>query len=358
MKKMKRLTFSRSLCPAMILAIALGVSVKAPATTLEKKLYEAAKKEAIVEYWDTLSMKEISELWKGFESKYPGIKLKYFEATSDVREEKYLAEHSAGRHTADIVPLDLYKKFKEKGLLLNLSDIVNDTGYPKKFCSPDLDLAAVEHTLTGTVYNTKLVSQEDVPRTLEDLLDSKWRGKINIESRMKYFIFGTDYWGESKTLDYLKKLRKQNPSFTRGATATMALLAAGEFPITIGIYFHRTLIFQEKGAPVEWAPISPVVDYLTSHAIMRHAPHPNASKLFLRWWMSPEGAAHVDSKRHKGNPMPGSGTQTSKILEKRGMPDIHVWAPWGETDQKTLQKKYQSAVGFTKEKLKTKKKKK
>ena len=341
----------------MICVFVLSFSRTSMATALEKKLYEEAKKEGVVEYWDTLSMKEITELWKGFENKYPGIKLKYFEATSDVREEKYLAEHSAGRHTADIVPLDIYRRFKEKGLLLNLSDIINDTGYPKKFCSPDMDLTALEHTLTGSAYNTKSVSPGDVPRTLEDLLDPKWKRKINVESRLKYFIFGTDYWGESKTLEYLRNLGKQNPSFTRGATATISLLAAGEFPISIGVYFHRTLIFQEKGAPIEWTPISPVVDYLTSHAIMRYAPHPNAAKLFLHWWMSPEGAAYVDAKRHKGNPMPGSGTQTSKIIEKRGNPDIHVWAPWGETDQKALEEKYLKAIGYSKEKEKTKKKK-
>src|SRR3990172_7451366 len=115
----------------IVLAIVPCIGYPAQPVTLEQKLYEAAKKEGAVEYWDTLSMKEIMALWKGFESKYPGIKLNYFEVSSISREEKYLAEHAAGRHTADIVPIDLYRLFKEKGLLTDLTDIVNDTRYPK-----------------------------------------------------------------------------------------------------------------------------------------------------------------------------------------------------------------------------------
>ncbi|MFC1815208.1 ABC transporter substrate-binding protein, partial [Thermodesulfobacteriota bacterium] len=252
-----------------------------------------------------------------------------------------------------------YYKFKEMGLLADLSDIIKDTGYPIKFCSKDLDALSVEHTILGTAYNTNLVSPQDVPQSWEDLLDPKWKGRINVEPRMQYWIYATAYWGEAKIVDYLRKLSKQNPIFVRGDTQSATLLAAGEFPITVSAFFHRALIMKDKGAPVDWIPLGmPVIDKSSIYSIMRHAPHPNVAKLFLRWWMSPDGAAYVDARRHKGNPVPGSGTLTSKLFEKLGYQEFFSIPVWNKLDIAALTKKYNAAVGYTKEKERKKKKKK
>lgn len=347
---MGRHTWVWTSCLAIVIAITLGLNNQSFASPLEIQLYEAAKKEGTLEYWDSLSLKEVSELWKGFEKKYPGIKLKYFEATTDVRGEKYLTEHNAGRHTADVNQMDLYLDFKQKGLLLNLRDIIEDAGYPKKYCPKDLDAVALEHTLIGTAYNPKLISPKDAPKSWDDLLDPKWKGKIVVENRMKYFIYATESWGEAKIINYLKKLSEQNPSFNSGATATIALVGAGEFAIAIGMYFSRTLTEQMRGVPIEWANLSPLVNKLTPFCAMRYAPHPNAAKLFLRWWMGPEGGAFVDSIRREGNPEPGSGTLTSQALDKRGRPEIYPVPVWNVLDINALEKKYQEAVGYRKQK--------
>ena len=46
------------------------------------------------------------------------------------------------------------------------------------------------------------------------------------------------------------------------------------------------------------------------------APHPNAGKLYMWWFMGPEGQALTDAERFKGNPAPGTGTGPSKYLEE------------------------------------------
>ncbi|MFC1815214.1 hypothetical protein ACFL0M_04565 [Thermodesulfobacteriota bacterium] len=124
------------------------------------------------------------------------------------------------------------------------------------------------------------------------------------------------------------------------------------------MYFNNTFTMQSKGAPIARVGLNPIVDKLTAMVVMRHAPHPNAAKLFVRWWMSPDGAAYVDGFRHKGNPEADSGTLTSKRIREKGIPVIYAAPSWVEIDIKTLEKKYRKAVGYTKARDKTKKKKK
>lgn len=353
---MKKRPYLETACLVIILTGVLVVSINAIAqtptqmTALERKLYQAALKEGELEWWDSYSMKNATALIKAFNNKYPSIKVDYFEVTSDVREEKYLAEYSAGRKTLDVTGIDLFDRFKEKNLLLDLSAIVKDTNFPVKFCTKDFLAASTEHSLNGVAYNTKLVSPKDMPRSWEDLLDPKWKGRrISVENRLKTFIYIYPIWGQERTVKYLEKLREQNPIFTKGATQTTSLLITGEFAIAIGVHLNKILEMRELGAPVDWVPINPTLDKLTPSVIMREAPHPNAAQLFLRWFMTPEGQLFIDKIQYKGNPLPGANTKQSKALEKMGL-DVFTVATWEVEAIKGLEELYGEAIGFKKPK--------
>ncbi len=352
---MKNWKYFRTICSVIILIGALVVSMNAIAqtpkqmTALEKKLYEGALKEGKLEWWDSLSLKESAEFIKEFNRLYPGIKVDYFEATSAVRDEKYLAEFAAGRKTLDYTSTDEYKRYKEKGLLADISDIAKDANFPLEFCSKDFLSASVEHSILGTAYNTKLVSPKDVPRTFEDLLDPKWKGKkISWEQRATLFIYLTPRLGREWMLNYLKRLKEQDLVFTLGHSQSLSLLATGEFSFVVGTIFHNTTKMRLKGAPVDWAPIKIAPDKLSPFVVMRHAPHPNAAKLFLRWLMTPEGQIFDDKIYLKGNPKPGSGTIQSENVAKYGLEVIPVSVAELADEFDELEKIYLEAVGFKK----------
>lgn len=319
-------------------------------TALEKKLYEAARKEGKVQYWDSMNLKEVAQYIAVFNKRYPKIDVSYWEGNSSAVDVKYFAEVLAGRNAVDLMQVEWYDKYKKEGRLVNLRDIIEDTRYPLELCSKDLDTVAIEHTLRGSAYNTKLVAPNDVPRTWEDLLNPKWKGKIAIESSMSVFITLTANWGEEKMVDYLKKLREQNPIFVNGATQTTTLLGAGEFPLAVNILLHRTLIMQTKGSPVAQVPISPIVDKFSPVVIPRNGPNPNAAKLYLRWLMTPEGMALADKVRFKGNPLPGAGTAQAKAVEQLGIKVLVV--PGWEVDLNKYQTLYSQVLGFTADKAK------
>ncbi len=351
---MKKWAELKGICLVIILVGIVVVSMSASAqttaqmTALEKKLYEAALKEGRFEWWDSLSLKEASAFIKEFSDKYPGVKVDFAEYIGSTREEKYLAEYSAGRKTMDLTSLDRYNLFNDKNLLLDLTDIIKDVNYPSQFCAKVLNGVSVEHVILGTSYNTKLVSPKDVPKSYEDLLDPKWKGnKISVNTEMKLFFYLQAIWGQEKTLNYMKKLGEQKLIFTKGSSATMTLLGTGEFPIAMSVNLHGTIREQEKGAPMDFVPLNPAIDKLSPWVVMREAPHPNAAKLFLRWCISPEGQQLVDKARKKGNPLPGLKTSQSKVIEKMGL-KVTALAGWeveaGELQE--LEILYSDALGF------------
>ncbi len=353
---MKKRTFVGTICLVMILTAVLIVSTSAPAqvqkpvlaTTLEQKLYQAALKEGQLNWWDQNTMDEAAVWIKAFNDKYPGIKINYFLGSEDVITEKYLTEYKAGRATADTVQPEPLTPFREQKLLLDLSDIIKDVNYPLQFCLKDLTGVTDEHTLSVVAYNTKVISPQDVPKSWDDLLNPKWKGKIAVEERFKPFIYTTEYYGEEWIISYLKKLREQKLTFTKGNTASAMLLSAGEFPILVGCHLHIILGRAAKGQPIGFVPISPAGhNAISPHAIPKTAPHPNAAKLFLRWDLSPEGQALVESVRFKGNPSPGSGTAQAKILEKYGV-KVFSHTEWVATNEERLKGLYQEAGGFLK----------
>jgi iron(III) transport system substrate-binding protein len=320
---------------------------------LEKKLYQAAKKEGKVVWWDSQSMKDSVKFIKAFNNRYPDIELVVYETNPDDSDSKYFLEHKSGRVTADVLQTAWYLKFKEEGLLTSLRDIIEDTGYPKEYHPDTYDAVGLAFTVKGAAYNSNLVSEKDVPQSWDDLLDPKWKGKIAINPDMEIFVYQTWTWGEEKIIDYLKKLKEQNPMFMTGVTKTMTLLGAGEFPLATGASLGVVLKLQQAGKlPIAFAPINPAVCQFPPNLIVRDSPHPNAAKLLLRWLMTPEGISLMDKIRKKGNPLPGYGTAQSRALEQMGM-KVSIVPAWGE-DIKGITDRYLKAIDFRKDKLKKK----
>jgi iron(III) transport system substrate-binding protein len=350
-EEMKKWPIFKKMSFVMVLACIFTVSssiarAETQMTPLEKNLYEAAKKEGKLIYWDSQSLKDTAKFTKAFNARYPGIEIVYYEANAVDSDQKYFMERKAGKHLVDVTHIDWYLKYRKEAYLADLTDIVKDTNFPLSCVSPNFDAAGLHHTVKAVAYNTNLVSEKDVPRSWEDLLNPKWKGKIAVNSELEIFCFQTPTWGEENIVPFLKKLGGQNPIFTKGVTKSMTLLGAGEYPIATDASLGVVIGLQKKGLPIAIAPISPLVSKFAPHVLVNDAPHPNAGKLYLRWLMSPEGQIMTDEVRLKGNPIPGSGTIQAKAIEKLGVKLLV--APAWEEDIKGIQKRYRKAIGFTK----------
>ncbi|MBI4522426.1 MAG: extracellular solute-binding protein [Deltaproteobacteria bacterium] len=236
--------------------------------------------------------REIDEaINRGFTKKYPFLQARKFRIQSQKLLVRFEAESRAGKHIADIVrTTDWYIDiFKKKGLLLKYESEA------RKFFADELKdrdgyYTALYLFLHAAAYNTRLVSKSDLPRSYDDLLDPKWKGKLGLEDgAYVWFVNLLKIKGEKRGIDYMKKLGRQNVSLRSGTTLLAILVAAGEIPMAVDLYSYQVERAKKNGAPIDWVAFEPGIVHTVLAGINRNAPHPNAARLFIDYLLSEEG---------------------------------------------------------------------
>ncbi len=136
---------------------------------------------------------------------------------------------------------------------------------PERYRDPRSHWASTRISYYSIAYNTRLVPPDQVPKTYDDLLDPRWRGKLawRIGSSSGTPLFLTNIRlarGEEKATEYFRKLATQKIiNFGSGSARTLVdRVIAGEFPIALNIFAHHPLISRAKGAPVNSQLMDPV----------------------------------------------------------------------------------------------------
>jgi iron(III) transport system substrate-binding protein len=108
-----------------------------------------------------------------------------------------------------------------------------------------------------------MVKAADLPKTLDDLLNPKWSGKISIPDPTRHTTTAQFFWNlrrkefkGDKWLDYVKALAKQNPVLVESLAPVTTTVIKGEAPL--GITYIK-YVKQYKG-PVDFVPMD---SYLT-----------------------------------------------------------------------------------------------
>jgi iron(III) transport system substrate-binding protein len=142
--------------------------------------------------------------------------------------------------------------------------------------------------------NTESVKPEEV-RSLTDLLNPKWSGKIGyLDPRTPGA--GASMWSflwKLKGEDYLKKLAGQKLLLGRDQRVLAESLARGKIALVVALSYYSMLPFAKAGLPVKSIPIPRDESYISGGsgnvALIKGAPHPNAAKVFVNWFLGPEG---------------------------------------------------------------------
>jgi iron(III) transport system substrate-binding protein len=291
------------------IAAALGAGAIAPAAAQsppdltyrgpdrEQRLMDGARKEGeVVFYSAMIEDQALRPIVAAFRKKYPFIQMTYWRGGSEDIGVKLSAEMSAHRLVADVV----------EGT--GIGELAIKAGLAQPMWSPELAaIPEARHdphglwmptrmSYFGIAYNTKLVPPDQAPKTYEDLLDPKWKGRMAwpLAGGSGAELFVTNLrlaWGEEKAMAYLRRLSAQKiVNFGSGsARALVDRVIAGEYPIALAIFAHHPLISAGKGAPSAAGLLAPVASAAGTVAIPKGVRHPNAAMLLVDFLLSKEG---------------------------------------------------------------------
>jgi iron(III) transport system substrate-binding protein len=145
-------------------------------------------------------------------------------------------------------------------------------------------------TYNSMGFNTKLIPPTTAPRSLKDLLDPRWKGKMAIVGTTSTGVRWIGNVIEALGREYLDKLAEQEVSVQNMAPAALInLIGSGEVPLSPTIFDANVTMAKQKGEPVEWRPLEPVVTTVGSAGLMTKAPNPHTALLFVDFLLSKEG---------------------------------------------------------------------
>ena len=207
---------------------------------------------------------------------------------------RVINEARAGRMQADIVDgTTTSVVLKRQNLVEKWTPAVD---LPDRYKDPEgYWMASQEYVLTPGI-NTDLVPKGTEPKTWEDLLDPKYRGKMawnaTPSSSAGQGFVGTVLmeYGEAKARDYFGKLAKQNVAAIKASgRQILDQVIAGEYAIGLQIFNNHAPISKRRGAPVGWLKMEPGLAVVLPMSLTKGAPHPNAGKLLFDFILSEEG---------------------------------------------------------------------
>lgn len=262
----------------------------------EQVLVEGAKKEGQMVFY-TSNTWMAGHVSQEFGKKYPFIKPNVYRSDSKELLKRITEESAAGRQIADVVETS-----PDYMALMQTVNLFQDIYLPEfKQYDDELKHRGKRGVLYWTSrelyislgYNTKLIAAADAPKTMKDLLDPKWKGKMTIAGTTT----GTQWIGaiiETFGMEFLEKLAAQEINVQNISGAALSqLVASGEVPISPTIFNSNIAVAKQKGAPVEWRAIEPVIGTTGMSALVAKGPHPHAGLLFLDFLHSKEGQQTV-----------------------------------------------------------------
>ena len=234
---------------------------------------------------------DIDDVVEGFEDEYD-VDVSVYRANSESVLQRVLQEQKAKFFGSDVLEtnaLELNVANKEGFLAPYESELrekVREEGQAENWTATRFNTFVVG-------WNTNLVKPGEQPKTIEELADPKWKGKLSMEvGDVDWFTALVQHMvKEGKTEEEAVELFKKiaaNSKIAKGHTVQGELLSAGQFAVAVSSYSHTIDKAAEKGAPVAWKPaagepVQPVVVRPNGIGLMKTATNPCAAMAFVDW---------------------------------------------------------------------------
>mgnify|MGYP001356952141 FL=1 len=230
-----------------------------------------------------------------FHEAYPDIKIDYVRGSPSEVYTRISTEIDAGAKTADVVMLSFPGSLSlvDNGFAQSYK-APNAANWPDELKDPDGFWQGVLILGQVITYNTNLVSEDELPKTLNDLTDPKWNGKITMHDYTRGTT-STRIWatiaeeGNVDVEDFLERLEANvQPVRQRSTGAQNDEVSRGEYHIGIVAQLHDVVKSQMDGAPVAILQLEdfPLMWGPTAAVLLEASENPDAAKVWINFLVS------------------------------------------------------------------------
>lgn len=264
-------------------------------------LVRAAQKEGTLSYYHNSNI-ETTGRWTEIFTRRFGVTVRNTRLTSYPLYDRWLNETRVGRHIADVLQVNDPILLSDAGRLGFIADYMPGGGAA---IPADMKAEGVWYGIytapMGIGYNSRLVTPAE-ERMLHEggwdiLADPRWKGRFATatpagggSSYAYCYMFLTalrDRYGPA----WFRRVAANKPDIFLSKSPLYERIAAGEYAIMDQAVTGTLSEMYLTGAPVRWAFPAPTPISLTAQSVSRHAPHPNAARLFQEWCTTLDGQA-------------------------------------------------------------------
>ena len=295
----------------VLVSVAIAQAAESPKWQAEwQRTIEAAKKEGQLSLYGGQEITH-PEIVAAFNKEFPFIKVTSASGRAADMLTRIVAERRAEKYLADIIasgpngPRTLYLNkildpISPTFILPEVTDPAKWYGGKHWYADPEnKHIFMFEGTIvtTGISYNTKLTQPEEI-KSYWDLLQPKWKGKILAQDPRSAALATPVlilYHRAGLGPEFLRKFYAETDiTLFRDRRQGTNWLATGKFP---WCHLCREIDkAQQQGLPVDDLPPDKLKEGGTIGgggssviALINRAPHPNAAKLFINWYLSRQG---------------------------------------------------------------------
>ena len=272
-----------------------------------KKIIEAAKKEGKVVAGGPPTAVLRKQFKDTFENKF-GLELELISAPGPQNAGKAMAEYKAGVRYFDVLHggSGTLEPLKNENMLAPFMDfmVLPEVKDPRQWWGghmweDNVKTKTFIYSFSADFsvppfYNSDLVKPGEIS-SYEDLLQPKWKGKIGLfEPRIP--SAGQGLWGflmRAKGKEFLQRLADQSLFIHRDGQQLAVGLAKGTLAVALGLSQRFVDPYIKAGLPIK--ALSSIKEGMGGSngfgtvAIMKNAPHPNATKVYINWLLGKEG---------------------------------------------------------------------
>ena len=187
-----------------------------------------------------------------------------------------------------------------QNVLAPIGDIAGIDSIGQSFRATDDSWFGLSARTRGFIYNKDLLGEDEMPTSIEELADPKWKGRFAVTrggngSMIAHISALRAQWGDERTEEWIRDVKENAGAITDGHSDIRKAVGGGEFAFGLvnNYYYHQQLaeptdnnvgfIYPDQGEGQMGAFVN-----AAGAGFVAGGPNPDSAKVFAEWVLLPE----------------------------------------------------------------------